>query len=69
MLQLNKSWVEFPKIVFPSIDLFLNGQWPKQAETVTSLELPPSKTGVQSDANGTELLPACRRLRQNYGDG
>ena len=50
MQQLNISWVEFPKIVFPSIDLFLNGQWPKQAETVKSLELPPSKTGVQCDA-------------------
>jgi hypothetical protein len=28
----------------------VNGQWSKQAETVKSLELPPSKTGVQSDA-------------------
>jgi len=26
--------------VFPSIDLFLNGQWPEQAEIVKSLELP-----------------------------
>lgn len=37
------SWVEFPEIVFPSIDLFLNGQWPEEAEFVESLELPPSK--------------------------
>jgi len=43
------SWVEFSKIVFPSVDLFMNGQWLKQAETGKSLELPPSKTGVQSD--------------------
>ena len=41
------SWVEFPEIVFPSIDLFLNGQWPERAERVKSLELPPGKTGVQ----------------------
>jgi proline iminopeptidase len=41
------SWVEFPETVFPSIDLFLNGQWPEQAEPVKHLELPPSKTGVQ----------------------
>lgn len=41
------SWIEFPEIVFPSIDLFLNGQWPEHAEPVKSLELPPSKTGVQ----------------------
>ena len=40
------SWVEFPEIVFPSIDLFLNGQWPEQAETVKSLELPGSKPGI-----------------------
>jgi len=43
------SWVEFSEIVFPSVDLFINGQWLKQAETGKSLELPPSKTGVQSD--------------------
>lgn len=36
------SWVEFPDLVFPSIDLFLNGQWPQQAQPVKSLELPPS---------------------------
>jgi hypothetical protein len=47
---VHMSWVEFPEIVFPSIDLFLNGQQPKQAETVKSLELPPCKIGVQSDA-------------------
>ena len=35
------SWVEFPEVVFPSIDLFLNGQWPEQALPVRSLELPP----------------------------
>jgi len=35
------SWVEFPEFVFPSIDLFLNGQWPPQAQPVKSLELPP----------------------------
>jgi len=38
------SWVEFPEIVFPSIDVFLNGRWPERAEVVKSLELPPSKT-------------------------
>jgi len=38
------SWIEFPGIVFPSIDVFLNGQWPEKAELVESLELPPSKT-------------------------
>ena len=26
------SWVEFPEIVFPSIDTFLKGQWPEKAE-------------------------------------
>jgi len=36
------SWIEFPEVVFPSIDLFLNGQWPEQAQPVKSLELPPS---------------------------
>ena len=36
------SWVDFPEIVFPSIDAFLNGQWPKRAEIVKSLELPRS---------------------------
>lgn len=35
------SWVEFPQVVFPSIDLFLNGNWPVEAEHVTSLELVP----------------------------
>lgn len=34
------SWVEFPEIVFPSIDLFLKGRWPAQAQPVKSLELP-----------------------------
>ena len=34
------SWIEFPDLVFPSIDAFLNGQWPKQAESVNRLELP-----------------------------
>lgn len=34
------SWVEFPDLVFPSIDLFLNGRWPPQAQPVTSIELP-----------------------------
>jgi hypothetical protein len=38
------SWVEFPEVVFPSIDLFLDGQWPEQAQPVTSLLLsPPSQ--------------------------
>ena len=38
------SWVEFPDVVFPSIDLFLDGQWPEQAQPVTSLLLsPPSQ--------------------------
>lgn len=35
------SWVEFPEIVFSSIDRFLNDQWPARAEAVKSLELPP----------------------------
>lgn len=39
------SWVEFPEIVFPSMDVFLNGQWPEQAEIVKTLELQPSKPG------------------------
>ena len=34
------SWVEFPEIVFPSIELFLNGQWLERAQPVKSLELP-----------------------------
>jgi proline iminopeptidase len=34
------SWVEFLEVVFPSIDTFLNGQWPEKAERVTSLDLP-----------------------------
>jgi pimeloyl-ACP methyl ester carboxylesterase len=34
------SWVEFPDIVFPSIELFLSGQWPDRAEKVKTLELP-----------------------------
>lgn len=38
------SWVEFPQIVFPSIDAFLNGQWPEKAEVVEGLELPSDKT-------------------------
>ena len=37
------SWVEYPELVFPNIDLFLNGQWPEQAQPVRSLELPPPK--------------------------
>ena len=41
------SWVEFPEIVFPSIDVFLNGQWPEQAEIVKSLELPPRMAQLQ----------------------
>lgn len=41
------SWVEFPEVVFPSIALFLDGQWPEQAQPVKSLELPPSKAGRQ----------------------
>jgi proline iminopeptidase len=35
------SWVEFPELVFPSIDLFLNGRWPPLAQPVKSLELSP----------------------------
>lgn len=34
------SWVEFPELVFASIDVFLNGEWPVQARLVKSLELP-----------------------------
>ena len=37
------SWLEFPEIVFPAIDVFLNGQWPERAEIVKSLELPMSE--------------------------
>lgn len=36
------SWVEFPEIVFPAIELFLHGQWPEHAEVVKNLELPPN---------------------------
>ncbi|HEV2195528.1 MAG TPA: alpha/beta hydrolase [Candidatus Acidoferrum sp.] len=36
------SWVEFPELVFASIDVFLNGEWPEQAKIVKSLELPGS---------------------------
>jgi len=35
------SWVEFPEIVFPAVELFLSGQWPDEAEVVKSLDLPP----------------------------
>jgi len=35
------SWIEFPDIVFPSIDLFLNGRWPEQAKKIRTLELRP----------------------------
>jgi pimeloyl-ACP methyl ester carboxylesterase len=35
------SWIEYPELVFPSIDLFLKGQWPPRAEPVKSLEVPP----------------------------
>jgi pimeloyl-ACP methyl ester carboxylesterase len=35
------SWVEFPGIVFPAVELFLSGQWPDEAEVVKSLDLPP----------------------------
>jgi proline iminopeptidase len=34
------SWVEFPEIVFPSIDLFFKGRWPPRAQPVKSLEEP-----------------------------
>lgn len=34
------SWVEFPQLVFSSINVFLNDQWPEQAKVVKSLELP-----------------------------
>ena len=40
------SWVEFPEIVFPGMDLFLNGQWPEQAETVKSLGSKPGICGL-----------------------
>src|SRR5215471_4111218 len=39
----------FGNCVSQRVDLVINGQWLKQAETGKSLELPPSKTGVQSD--------------------
>ena len=38
------SWVEFPELVFSSIDLFLKGEWPEQAQIVKSLELPEPAT-------------------------
>ena len=34
----HESWIEFPQIVFPDIDRFLNGDWPEGAEQVKSLE-------------------------------
>jgi len=34
------SWVEFPELVFSSIDLFLSGRWPPRALPVKTLELP-----------------------------
>jgi len=37
------SWIEFPEIVFPNIDLFLNGQWPDRAEKVKTLDLPSTQ--------------------------
>jgi proline iminopeptidase len=33
------SWLEFPDIVFPSIEAFLSGQWPDKAEKVRTLNL------------------------------
>lgn len=54
------SWVEFPEIVFPSIDLFLNGQWPEQAETVKSLELLPSKPGMPLANGANPANPAVQ---------
>jgi proline iminopeptidase len=36
------SWIEFPELVFTSIDLFLNGRWPPLAQPMKSLELSPS---------------------------
>ena len=38
------SWVEFPDIVFSSIELFLSGQWPDRAEKVRALDLPSSRS-------------------------
>jgi pimeloyl-ACP methyl ester carboxylesterase len=32
------SWIDEPELVFSSIDAFLNGQWPKNAERVLTLE-------------------------------
>ncbi|HLJ17154.1 MAG TPA: alpha/beta hydrolase [Bryobacteraceae bacterium] len=32
------SWIEFPEIVFPNIDRFLNGRWPAMAKPVKNLE-------------------------------
>ena len=37
------SWVEFPDIVFPSVEVFLNGQWPERAEVVKTLESPATE--------------------------
>lgn len=32
------SWVEAPEIIFPAIDLFLNGKWPEAAEKVLTID-------------------------------
>lgn len=36
----HQSWVDAPEIIFPAIDLFLNGKWVEKAEKVTSVNLP-----------------------------
>lgn len=51
------SWVEFPEIVFPSIDVFLNGQWPKEAESVRTIEL-----AMETDHSSPATTVECREL-------
>ena len=36
----HQSWVDGPEIIFPAIDVFLNGKWPEKAEKVMSVSMP-----------------------------
>lgn len=37
------AWVEAPDLIFPSIEMFLNGKWPPAAVKVTTLEVSTAK--------------------------
>jgi proline iminopeptidase len=37
------AWVEAPDLIFPSIEIFLNGKWPSAAVKITTLEAPAVK--------------------------